>query len=72
MMFYKILNEQVKQFINRAKGGYFSHNIIKGKKDYYVEYYQESLYWVYSYETNKITMIYARSPYDAVKMYERW
>ena len=70
-MFEELLNKEVRQFLNRAKSGKFQRNeVIGSKSDYYVEYFQERLYWLYDYDTNQITMIYASSPKEAVEEYE--
>ena len=71
-MFEEMLNKRVREFLVRTQRGQFSNNIILGKKsDYYVEYFQERLYWVYNYGTEQITMIFASSPQDAVEEYEK-
>lgn len=72
-MFEELLNKEVRQFLNRAKSGKFQRNeVIGSKSDYYVEYYQERLYWLYNYGTEQIMMIYAGSPKEAVEEYEKW
>lgn len=72
-MFEELLNKRVREFLVRTKKGQFASNIIIGSKsDYYVEYFQERLYWVYNYGTEQITMIFASSPKEAVEKYEQW
>ena len=73
-MFERLLNEELKAFVKRAKD---KHNRWERNKVYtninfvyYVEYEEERLYWVYDYITKTTTMIYASSPSEAVRILE--
>lgn len=66
-MFEELLNKKVREFKARAKRKEYQEMNKIGHC--YVEYYQERLYWVYDYDTNLITMIYASSPSEAVAIH---
>ncbi len=71
-MFEELLNKEVRAFIKRAtdKTQRWGGNIIRTDitHAFYVEYYQERLYWVYSYNNKIISMVYASNPSEAVKI----
>ena len=71
-MFERLLNEELKAFVKRAtdKDGRWDRNKVCTSIYflYYVEYYEERLYWVYDYITKTTTMIYASSPSEAVEI----
>lgn len=73
-MFERLLNEELKAFVKRAtdKDGRWGRNKVCTSIYflYYVEYYEERLYWVYDYITTTTTMIYASSPSEAVRILE--
>lgn len=70
-MFEEMLNSQVREFLNRAndKQERWKNNIVVVDEYfvYYIEYMQERLYWVYDYNSQVITMIYASSPSEAIR-----
>lgn len=70
-MFEEILNQKVREFRNRAnderKRWKSNEIVIDIYHTYYVEYYQERLYWIYDYNTKIISMVYASNPEEAVK-----
>lgn len=71
-MFEEMLNQKVREFRKRAtdENKRWQHNVIVIDEyhTYYVEYYQERLYWVYNYNTKIISMVYASDPVEAVKI----
>jgi hypothetical protein len=74
IFFDEVLNQEYRAFVNRATDVQkrWQSNVIVTDiyHTYYVEYYQERLYWVYDYNSKLITMIYASNPYEAVKNLE--
>lgn len=74
-MFEQLLNKELKAFVKRAtdKDSRWDRNKVCTSIYfvYYVEYYEERLYWVYDYNTTTTTMIYASSPSEAVRILER-
>lgn len=74
-MFESLLNKEYRAFVNRAtdvqKRWQSNVIVIDIYHTYYVEYYQERLYWVYDYNKEKTIMVYADSPSEAVKI-ARW
>lgn len=70
-MFDELLNKEVRAFIKRAtdENKRWQRNVIVVDEyhTYYVEYYQERLYWVYDYNTRNISMVYAGDPSEAVR-----
>lgn len=74
-MFESLLNKELRAFIKRAtdvqKRWQSNVIVIDIYHTYYVEYYQERLYWVYDYNKEKTIMVYADSPSEAVKI-ARW
>lgn len=74
-MFESLVNKELRSFIKRAtdENRRWQSNVIAIDTchNYYVEYYQERLYWVYDYLKEKTTMVYADSPSEAVKI-ARW
>ena len=71
-MFDELLNKEVRAFIKRAtdENKRWQRNVIVKDKyhTYYVEYFEERLYWVYNYNTKIISMVYASDPVEAVKI----
>jgi hypothetical protein len=76
-MFESLLNKELRSFIKRAtneisrwqKNSHWQNNVfVIDNHTYYVEYYQERLYWVYDYNKEKTIMVYANSPSEAVKI----
>ena len=71
-MFESLVNKELRSFIKRAtdeKRRWQSNVIVIDiYHTYYVEYYQERLYWVYDYNKEKTIMVYADSPSEAVKI----
>jgi hypothetical protein len=74
-MIESLLNKEYRAFVNRAtdvqKRWQSNVIVIDIYHTYYVEYYQERLYWVYDYNKEKTIMVYADSPSEAVKI-ARW
>ena len=74
-MFEEILNQKVREFRNRANDEHkrwkSNEIVIDIYHTYYVEYYQERLYWIYDYNTKIISMVYASNPEEAVKIIYR-
>ena len=73
-MFERLLNKELKSFVKRAtdKNNRWERNEVCTSIYfvYYVEYYEERLYWVYDYINTTTTMIYASSPSEAVEILE--
>ena len=71
-MFESLVNKELRSFIKRAtdEKRRWQNNVIAIDicHTYYVEYYQERLYWVYDYNKEKTIMVYADSPSEAVKI----
>ena len=71
-MFETLVNTELRAFVNRATDVQqrWKNNVIVTDiyHTYYVEYYQERLYWVYDYNKEKTIMVYADSPSEAVKI----
>ena len=73
-MFEKLLNKKLNDFVQRAndKDNRWERNKVCTSiyYVYYVEYYEDRLYWVYDYISTTTTMIYASSPSEAVRILE--
>lgn len=67
-MFYEKLNKELRAFEERSTLTRYSHNVWNvGNNSYYVEYYEEKLYWVKDYTFGIVSMVRANNPKEAVE-----